>query len=667
MKKNFLAFILPILCLSQNYELGKVTLDELKEKRHPLDTSAVAAVLFEKGKSHIEYSNSGELKLFTEVETKIKIYKKEGYEFGNKEVSFYIGGVEDENVQFTKAVTYNLVNGKIEKTKLNGDGEFKEINSKYWSTKKITMPNVKEGSIIEYKYVIESPYFSKLNPWYFQYVVPVNYSEFIVQIPENLIFKSYYRGFLTPKLTNEKKEKRVTHVGKTRTVATLSSAASTKYDYNEIVYNELITKSVLEHVPALKQEPFSNNLKNYISSVEFELSSIQYKDSPTELVSTSWEDVVKRVYESNEFGGQLGKEGYFEDDLKSILANKPDGDKINVIFKFVQERMKWNGYTGIYTEAGVKKAYAEKVGNVAEINLILISMLRKAGIDANPVVLTTREKPFNLFPSNTAFNYVICGIEIDNDVLLLDATDSNASIDILPTRTLNYIGRIVRNNGSSSEINLAPKKHAKETYLINATIDTEGLMSGTINEKYFERAAYVFRNNNANLTDESYIEKYEKNNNGVEISDYVIQNKRDVFQPVIIDYKVRHTGASELIGGKIYFKPLLHFGMDENPFKHDKREYPIDFISPFADSYTVNYYIPDGYVVESMPSQLNVKTIDNIGSFSFLIGNTDNHIQIVCNFRVNAPFIDAEYYPDLKEFFNQVTLKMNEKIILKKL
>ena len=57
-------------------ELGKVTIEELKEKMHSIDTSAVAAVLFQVGRTYFEYSNANGFGLITEIDTKIKIYKK---------------------------------------------------------------------------------------------------------------------------------------------------------------------------------------------------------------------------------------------------------------------------------------------------------------------------------------------------------------------------------------------------------------------------------------------------------------------------------------------------------------------------------------------------------------------------------------------------------------
>lgn len=170
MKKIILFAILlgSQFAVSQKRELGEVTIDELKEKVCPIDSSASAAVLFNIGRTYFEYSGDDGFTIVTEIITKIKIYKKEGYEYANHSERFYVGGNGQEKLAYSKAITYNLVNGKIEKTKLNSDGEFTEKSNKFWSRKKITMPNVREGSIIEYKLTITSPYIQNFPDWEFQ-------------------------------------------------------------------------------------------------------------------------------------------------------------------------------------------------------------------------------------------------------------------------------------------------------------------------------------------------------------------------------------------------------------------------------------------------------------------------------------------------------------------
>ena len=292
-------------------------------------------------------------------------------------------------------------------------------------------------------------------------------------------------------------------------------------------------------------------------------------------------------------------------------------------------------------------------------------MLRKAGLNANPILLTTRSRAINLYPTTTAFNYVICGIEFGDKIMFLDATDKNLKPDVLPTRALNYVGRLVRQNSTSIEVDLSPKSHSKNAVMIFASIENQTI-KGNIKKTMTENRAYNFRDKNGGISEDTYLENIEKNMPGFEISEYKIENKINADEPVKEDYYFTATNEIEVINDKLFFKPLLFFAIDENPFKQDKRDYPIDFKFPTHDSYTITYNLPQGYVVESMPGKINIATEDNLASFSFSIGNMGNKVQIVSNFYINSSLISSDYYDSLKGFFNEVYLKMNEKIVLKK-
>lgn len=665
MKKIILALLFPVLLVAQEYELGKVTLQELNQKNHPSDTSAVAAILFHKGKTYFDYVENSHFILVSEIEIKIKIYKKEGLDWANKEIAYYVGGDEDESVIINKATTYNLVNGKIEKTKLNGEGEFKENVNKFWATKKITLPNVKEGSIIEYKYTVKSPYFSNLQDWKFQETIPVDYSEYKTIIPEYYSYNLYSRGSI--KLNTIKDAKYRTIDIYDKELAARGRNISYQNTSTKINLSENVTTIYAEKVPALVEEDYTNNINNYLSSIQYQLASTQFPNKMAKVFSETWDGVAKNINESADFGEELKKDTYFEDDYIKLISGKDLSieDKINTIFDFVQNHYKWNEMNGIYTDVGVNKAYKDRVGNVAEINITLIAMLRKAGLNANPIFLATRSRAINLFPSNTAYNYVICGIEMGDKMLFLDATDKNLKPNVLPTRALNYIGRLVRQNSTSIEVDLSPKSHSKKTIMILATIDNQSI-KGNLKETITENRAFNFRSKNSAISEETYLENIEKRLPGFEISEYKIENKTNPDEPVKEDYYFTATNEIEVINDKLFFKPLMFYALDENPFKQDKRDYPVDFKYPTHDSYTITYNLPQGYVVESMPEKINIATEDNLATFSFLTGNMGNKIQIVSNFYINSSLVPADYYDSLKAFFNQVYLKMNEKIVLKK-
>jgi hypothetical protein len=648
---------------AQKHELGTVTIDELKEKSHPQDSSAVASVLFEKGKTYFTYRQDEGFSLVTEVEVKIKIYKKEGYDYANKSVGFYVGSSSKEYVSFSKAVSYNLVNGQIEKTKLKSEGEFTENINKFSSRKKIAMPNVKEGTIVEYKYEIRSPFISTFPEWSFQSDIPVNYSEYQTLIPEYYGYNVYRKGSIQPKETKNSVSKTL-QLGEEN----LSQRANRAREYNTLNYTEEQVIYKLENIPALKEEAFVNNIDNYRATVYHELSSTRLPQSVAEFYSTTWEDVTKKIYESDDFGFQLNKEDYFEEDIKNVVKDLENRDeKITAVLNYVQNRMNWNKFNSYSCDAGVKKAYQDKTGNSAEINLMLIAMLRHIGLDANPVLVSTRANGISIFPSRSAFNFVIASVTTDNGIVLLDATSKISSPNILPLYDLNWFGRMIRKDGTSELVDLMPKLVSDDVVNMLVSIDAEGQVSGKVREQYFDYAALNYRDRYLGLSKDSYLEKLEKRHEGLEVSDFELTNDKIINEPIIEKYSIKSNNLIEKIGDKIYFEPLLHFTQSENPFKQETREYPIDFAFPFKDKYMVNITLPQGYQVESMPKSASFAMANNYGSFNMSTSNTDTQIQVVVNFTINASIIPSEDYDTLKEFFKIVIDKQNEKVILKKI
>jgi transglutaminase-like putative cysteine protease len=656
-------FLNVLLVGAQEFELGKVTKDELQQKSHPAEPAAAAAVLFEKGSTYFDYNENDGFIMVTETDVRIKIYTKDGYDRANKIVKYYIGQSPTEKVVFSKAVTYNLVNGSIEKTKLKSEGEFDEKVNKFWSQKKITMPNVKEGSVIEYRYSVRSPYFSNFPDWSFQTDIPVNSSEYVTKIPEYYVFQTNLRGTIFPTRTETSQRTTYTYTTKERTGAYVSK---TTFSTEALNYMEKIVTYKALNMPSLKDENYVSNIANYTTSIEHELSSTQFPNSPIKYYSTTWDDVVKTIYEHESFGAELQKTGYFEEDVKTLIAGLTSSEeKVAMIFNYVKGRMNWNNYSGYTCDDGVRKAYKDKVGNVAEINLMLTAMLRYAGISANPVLISTRSNGIAFFPNRTAFNYVVCAVETQNAVTLFDATDKFALPNIMPIRAVNWVGRIIRENGSSAEVSLMPKSNSKDVVNLIGTIGADGKVEGKVRDQYFDYNAFVYRGKYSGLTKDSFMENLEKQYAGIEIAEYS-STLDDLSKPVVENYSFSHSSVSEVIGNQIYFSPLLFFTEKENPFKQDKREYPVDLVFPTQDKYALTLTIPDGYLVESMPAPAALSMENDLGNFKFNISATGKQIQISSSVDINQALIAPEYYEVLKSFYKAMIEKQNEKIILKK-
>lgn len=670
-KKTLLFLLLFVTFLNstaQNFELGKVSIAELQQKVHPTDTSAVAAILFEKGRNTYEYSQENGFVMITEVKTRIKIYKKEGYDWANKKVQYYIGDNSKEIVSYSDAITYNLVGGKIEKTKLKSDGEFDEKLNRYWGQKKIVMPNVKEGSVIEFKYAVRSFSIGSPRGWNFQTSIPVNYSEYKTFVPEYFVYNTNQKGYIFPKITEEKKQKVVRLSSLERTNGTGLSGSTSTFVQDQLEYQETITTYIAENLPAMKDESYVNNVDNYTCSLVQELSMTKYPGKPYKTFSTDWGAVVKTIYDYDDFGPELSKTGYFEEDLKGVLTGltTPE-EKINAIFNFVKTRVKWNDYNGYSCNDGVKKAYKDKTGNIAEINLMLTAMLRYAGLTANPVLVSTRSNGVAIFPNRNAFNYVIAAVENGTDLTLLDASDTYSTPNVLPFRALNWVGRLIRKDGTSIEVDLMPKTSSNDLIAMNYAIDETGLVSGKLRRQRTDHNAMIFRKKIEDIKEESYLEKLENDNDKIEVKEYSRTNEKELKLPAIEIFSFVGSNLVENIGGKIYVNPMLFYTEKQNPFRQEVREYPVDYGYPFMDKYSINIQIPEGYKIETLPETTILSMQDNLGTFKYLTNTSGNAIQISAVYQINAAIISSEYYSMLKEFYQKMIEKQNEKIILTKI
>jgi hypothetical protein len=652
---------------AQKFELGKVSIAELQEKVHPKDTSAVAAILFEKGKVSFEFDPNVGFLMITEVKTRIKIYKKEGYEWANKEVSYYGDSNASEKVSFADANTYNLVDGKIVKTKLKSDGEFVEKINKYWSRKKIAMPNVKEGSVLEFEYMVRSPRYGSLSDWSFQNGIPVNYSEYNTYIPEYFTYNSSQKGFFSPKITVEKKSNSIVLVNKER-IQSGWGVSKTNFTSDKIDYTETHSTYLSENLPAMKEEAYVNNMDNYTSSISHELSMTKFPNSLVQHYSTDWESVAKTIYEYEDFGPELNKTDYFEDDINKLITGlNTRNEKIAAIFNFVKTGVKWNQNGGYSCDDGVRTAYKNKTGNAAEINLMLTAMLRHAELTANPVLVSTRSNGIALFPSRNAFNYVIAAVETPEGMILLDATEKYSVPNVLPLRDLNWFGRLIRKDGTSTEVDLMPKILSKEAVNILVNLNNDGSVEGKLRVQLSDHAALEFRKENLATSKDSYLEKLETSSDNIEIDDYVRENDLDLLKPIVESYSFKDNKSVEIINDKIYISPLLFLTIKENPFKQETREYPIDFGYPQQDKFNINIKIPEGFVVETLPKAINITTGDNIGTFKYIIANSQNSIQIAITKDINSAIVPADFYGVLKDFYQQMIDKQNEKIVLRKI
>ncbi len=646
MKINLIILItfITISSYAQDYKFGKVSKEELEEKYYPLDSTESAAYLYKYRKTYFQFNSNFVFRLITDVRERIKIYNKEGFDKATKLISYYTPkhGTR-ENIRTIEGYTYYLENEKIVKKKIEKTSIFDERKSDIYSIKKITFPNIQEGVVIELKYTLTSVYYNYIDDINYQFEIPVKSYKCIIEIPNIYTYNKNQKGYYT-----------VTHI---------PSSAS----YKSLGIKKYIDTYEAKDIPALKEkEPFVGNINNYRGGITYELAKTNFINfgGGIKYYTYNWEDVSKNIYKSSKFGEELEKSNYYKKDLSPILkVATTDLQKVGVILQLIKSKVKWNGKLGKYTEKGVKKAYEESVGNVADINLMLTSMLRFAGLNANPVLVSTKDNGIPNYPTYKGFNYVVSMVEFpDNTYFLLDATEPYSIPNILPFRALNWKGRKVTKNGDSEWIRMITSKKIVENELF-VKITNDLIMEGFHRTLYKSNAALNIRKIYNNLKEEDIISEIEDDYE-IEIDKFKIGNQYDGNKPVTRSIQFSSNNLIEELNGKLYIEPLLFLTKHKNPFKSKERNFPIDFTTPWQRKNTVSIQIPEGYKVESIPETLAIGLPDQIGFFKYQITQNNNTLKIIYLLEFDKYFIAPEYYKSLKDFYSKVIDKQTEKIVL---
>ncbi|WP_299012700.1 DUF3857 domain-containing protein [uncultured Polaribacter sp.] len=653
--KNFITLVLLLSAfnlVAQNYKFGKVSKEELQEKFNPADSTASATYLFKKRNTEYKLNSDG-WQIMTTCHERIKIYNKEAFNYATKIISVYdpeASVSSSDQVNGIKGYTFNLENGKVVKEKLSSKNIFKVRKNKYRLDRKVTMPSIKVGSIIELKYTIVSPRTSSVDDVKFQYAIPVKKFDARVEIPEFFIYKKKNTGYFMVPMKID---------GRTRVLSE-----------NE-TYNTEILNFEGENIPALKDdEPYVGSIRAYRGGMSFELTQVNFLRFGGDIknFSNSWSAVGRQINEFSSFGGELKRQNYYKEDLNKLLVNaKTDSEKLYLIFNFVKSKVKWNGFYGFSAEKGVRKAYKEQSGNVGDINLMLTSMLNYAGLNASPVLVSSKGNGVPLFPTIDGFDYVITAVDFpNNSYVLLDATEMYSTPTTLPRRVLNWNGRKIAKNGASSWVSLKSRKPAIEENIVMVKIKDDLMVEGMYRTKFMNLTALTFRKNTNHLKEEGIIKALEENNN-IEIDNFNIINKNKLSKPITRNVKFLSEDLVEDINGKLYIEPLLFLSHHENPFKLEERKFPVDFTTPWKDKHMVTIEIPEGYKVASIPESMAIGLPDDLGVFKFVIKQEGNKIKTTCMVEMNQPQVNVQYYAALKDFYGQRIQKESEKIVLVKI
>lgn len=660
MKKTFLLFLtlsiitFPSTTFSQDFSLkyGKITDDELKMKVYDKDTSAVAVVLYSNTDCYYDYNNG--FKVIIEKRKKIKILKQAGTDEANVIIPYFqASSTYRDVIEGLEATAYNIENGSVEKSKLEKKYIFDEEIRKNYYRMKFTIPNVKVGSVIEYKYKIISDRYYDIPDEFLQEDIPIINTVYEVSAPEYFVYNVETRGYENISIDTKPKNQ-------TFTINSSGQIFSVSCSTKDVAYS-------LKDVPALKDEPYVWDKDDFRSEVRYELSATNFPGEFYKTYSNTWSTIEKTLKDETDFVSNINKSSPYKDEVKPLIEKcTTDNEKIETVYMYIKKNIKWNNtYSFWYNDP--REAEKKGTGTNAQINSVLIKTLKDMGFKAYPVLISLRSYgrlPLT-YPSIDKLGTFIVGVDTsDGKSIYLDGSSKYGGINLLPTELLVDKGYVMGESTAGKWVDLTSLTRNVESIYINAKMDGDGKLQTKMVQTCTNLNAYDFKQKYFSAKDSmDYVKQFETKNN-LSIDSLSIKGV-DVLSTQSVATMV-FTKDFEINGDYIYINPMLFLHIGENYFTQSDRKLPIEFNYPDIFSYYANIQIPEGYSIAELPKSTKIILGENQGKCTYIIGSNDNSIQLNYKFELNQIIFPTSDYQTIRNYFGQVATKNNEMVVLKK-
>lgn len=596
---------------------GEIDIEDLRMKAYSADSTASAVKLLSYGHA---YYNEGTHQIKLVIHERVKILNKEGLSFGDLALAF----PNIIRVGKLRASVYNLNDsGEMVETKVNRRKVFKERTGDKKRSIKITFPDVKVGSVIEYSFEVNTRLATTFYPWYFQDFIPVRHSEFLVEFPT---FASYKVKVVNDRLM----------------------------DYISPPNGET-QRYIAKNLPAVRPEPFVGNLNDYRCAVSFEVSNTsQFRTVGDEQFIADWSGVNRDLLFNISFGRRLSEAKEIAK-LLPPLEGLSDREKIRVIRQTVMEQMTWDKTEGLAVLFPLDEVWEAKIRPAQEINMLLIAMLREAGFDADPVVISTRDKG-NPDPSNAfinQFNYVIAHVSSGDEAILLDAAYEQYPAGLLPTRLINKIGLLVDYETPRwIDLNLNGEREVS-IYSSEISFDEQLNMEGVLTIIEDGVSAIQQRKFLKSRTETEVLQHYRQRFSSLAVESVQVINLEGTTEKLKILLEFRRD-AEEAYGPDVFLNPLIFKKMIENPFKASQRFTPVDYEVPQALRWVYTIKLPESVKIKALPEPMALLLPDNEGLFIYNIAAEKNQIKVLIKYSLQKTFFTVNEYPKLRSFFQEV-------------
>ncbi len=461
-----------------------------------------------------------------------------------------------------------------------------DLNSRYQIVE-FEMPEAGAGSVLEYKYRVVRRYIEELPDFYFTRRVPTKKAAIVLQNEPFLRYK------------------------------TVSQNINFRVDYNEV---RIDTSSVpriftftrpepisierwyASDIPAVEEKPYLSSIEDIHGKMKFQINEFGL---PRQRLTNTWEYIaaqIRRTYNPfqpiktySEFG-EIGR------DIAESFDNLTEIQ--DSVFQYVNQSVQYSGLHSVFPTNSLVNVLEGEPANQAEINTVLMAILRGAGIEVYPIYISGRDygRINTDFSSLFQFNSMLLYSEIEEEKYFMDASFPQSYPNLIPVESYTDQG-LVLEEGDFYWADISPKKSVFDlNIIVDADLSAEGHLTGTLTANVLGYPARqimqdIDRGESLNnIVKSTFFDVYQN----ATVSSSSIKSDNTVNGEIEIsgEFKIENYAASFREG--LELRPMIVGYLFENPFEESDRNVPVTLDAPEKLTVEYNILLPAGYEVEGV-------------------------------------------------------------------
>ena len=630
-----------------NKQFGKVSKEELGLSVYEPDTSAVALVLYENQDICIDFDENYDFYLTTKKHIRLKILKEEGLDRADFELIHLVAGKLRETIRGIEVVTYNLKDGRIEENRMPKSAVYDEDYIDDYKKVTFSAVNVKVGSVIEVKYEISSNIYWDIDEVYFQKNIPVNCSECEIRIPKMFTFNKRVHGY-----------HKVDYESDSSTSVISLRAGSMPYEIQ-------IDKFHVSDLPAFKKEPYVYNIRQHYTALYYDIRSLAFPGSKPVDFSVTWDDVDENYLESL-LMQRFKSPCQFKDAVKTLSADGSDPQRIASALNLVKQSVSWNGEYALNPSVPAQVVKNGNGTNV-DINCLLAGCLREMGYEVDPVMIKLRSSGvlIEYHPEVHPFDtFILCVKAADGRLYYIDGGSNNAFVNILPPLMLVPNARLIKPK-QCSWVDLTNLSRNNLVMSVYASLKPDMTFEGKVDARFTGVRSYEEKSDFHSCgSEDKYIENMEQESS-IEIGELTVTGTDEYSSQMMFSYD--YVMDADPMGDMIYVSPFLTRFHSPDAFQSLTRSCPIDFPSAYSVTYMYALNIPEGYSIEQVPENLNIKTEALDAIMRLDVQTAGAVVKVIFTYNQKSMNGFMEDYEAIRQFWQYINDVYDSMIVLKKI